>query len=170
MILRTTDERHAKDEASFRKYLVEILGEADEKRLIEFTWDHSATPVAYMLSLAHLVRGVRTEGRKHVERILEVAAKPKHVREASMDLAVFAKVVVDDVAGRVRDAKPEDRAKVAQEGWDEVLTRVRVQLVKMFPEAQPDHIEMALREGCAWDRQKGSFGVVANKMIAVLLP
>lgn len=168
MILRTTDRQHASDETEFRKYLISELGTEDAETLASFTWENSATPVAYMTSLAHLVRGVGTHGKGYVSRVLEVARKPKEIREAEMDLAVFAHVVVNDCSRRVACSPEAERGKVAEEVWLELVHRTREKLGRMWP-GSPDYIvNGALAVGCIWDKQAGTFGIEPIKLVAAM--
>lgn len=167
MILRTTQPQHAADEKELRDWLQANLGVEDAELLAAWIWEneHRTGPVAYLSGLAQVVQGAATMGRSFVGNLLDMAKKPKEVRDAELELTRFAGALLRKLTDRVRAHGGDPAA--AHEAELELRARVREKVEAMWP-GTPDYIiNGAMAVGVT--HKNGAFGVEVAHLVKGML-
>lgn len=115
-----------------RQWFRDNFGEEDARALIEWLWDHNGkSGVRFVDALVHIARETETHGKGFVQNLLDVARKPKFVREAELEILAWAKPRLDKAAAIVLGHRGEER--VRRDVFDEFLHGLEEKLREMYP-------------------------------------
>lgn len=131
MLLRTTDVAAASTERRARERIAIELGEEDEATLSAWVFEtHGATPT-YVEALTLIAEEATRSGRSFLDNLIEVAKKPKPVREAETELVAFVTPLMRRLTERIRAERGGEAA--ISDARAEFLYRLEEKLVNLFP-------------------------------------
>ena len=164
MLLRAS-ERDSLHELELRKWLVGELGEADEATLSSWIWErHQREPGEYVDVLAEIVRQGGARGKAFVGPLLDLARKPREVREAEIAIAQWVKPRLDHAVSVVRLHGGSQEA--AEGEYKLFLDDLTAMLRGMYPLAHRATMTGALASSVK--HGGGSFTVDAAKIVHCL--
>lgn len=129
--LYSTNQKDAKLEAELRQWLRDNFGEQDAKTLISWVWDNHKNGVGFVEALASICAETELNGRKFVHNLLEVAQKPKLVRDAEMEIFAWAKPRIEEATAKIRACGGDPQAKRAE--MDAFVFALEDKLYNMWP-------------------------------------
>ncbi len=159
-----------RDESEFREYIAAIVGEADADLIADFSWNAGGrSETMYLTTLAEVSRAIANNGPEAVRNMIAEAKKASAGEQAEeLSLADISKQLVELVVSEILQYPIEKRQNATAKCWKRLLTRMRKQLVKMFPHASEQDLDRALALGCIWDKESETMGIEPLKLVDAL--
>ncbi len=127
-ILYSADPR----EPALRQKLIDILGSVDAGTLIRWVREtHAAQEISFGDALALIVEQTEVQGLKFAHNLLEVAYKPRDVREAEMEIFGWAKPRIEKAAAVVLGHRGDQ--EVAKKEFADLCVGLMEKLHHLFP-------------------------------------
>jgi hypothetical protein len=131
-ILYSTNPDDARVEADMRQWYRDNFGEEDTRVLLDWLWDHNGkNGVRFVDALVHIAKETQIHGKQFVHNLLEVAKKPKHVREAEVEILAWAKPRLEKAAAVVMGHRGNPDVK--RQEFDAFLHALEDKLWNMYP-------------------------------------
>lgn len=164
MLLRCTTPKDAADEKELRQWLVDQIGEEDQRILTEWVWDNHNGGVGYVDALAAIVRQTDEHGPQFLRNLLDFAKKPKEQREAEQELIEWMRPRVLDAVAIVRGHRGDEQ--VAKEEFHSLCYKLEEKLCNMFPGKHRATMKGAMLS--AFKRAGGGFSFDAATLVKIL--
>lgn len=111
MLLRATRNEEAEVEARALQRLKDRFGDVDTSTLAEWVWDRHRDGVRYVEALSAIAAEVENQGEHIFHNLLDVAKKPKHIRDAEMDIFAWVKPRLEQASNTIRGHRGDPRVK-----------------------------------------------------------
>lgn len=131
-ILYSTRPEDARVEAELRQWYRDNFGAEDARVLLEWLWDHNGkSGVRFVDALVHIARETQAHGKAFVYNLLDIAKKPKEVREAELEIIAWAKPRLERSAAQIQGHRGEESVKRAE--MEAFIAALQEKLWKMWP-------------------------------------
>jgi hypothetical protein len=128
-ILCSTDPR----EPTCRQALIDKLGREDAEKLIRFVLEtHETQGLSFGDALALIVEQTERLGLPFAHNLLEMAWKPREVREAEIEILGWAKPKIEQAANVVLGHRADP--SVAKKQFADLCVELMDKLTRMFPD------------------------------------
>jgi hypothetical protein len=120
-------------EAACRQKLIDALGAEDEEVLVQWLYERHCgrTSPTFGEVLDAISKQTEQYGVKFAQNILDVAKKPKHIREAEVELIAWIGPKVEHAASIVQGHRGD--FAIAKEEFDKLCYELEEKLCAMFP-------------------------------------
>lgn len=161
MILLSNDPR----EAPARQKFVDILGQEDADALVFWVWEtHRAQGIGFCDALLLILEHTVLQGRRFAQNLLDMARKPKHIRDAEMDLMAWVKPRVEKATSVVMGHRGDPSAAKSEFGI--FIEDLMAYLRRTYPRTHEATIRGAVMTGCS--HKNGAFSVEVHTIIKAL--
>jgi hypothetical protein len=130
-LLYSKRPRDAKVEAEMRQWFRDNFGEVDAKTLIDWVWENHKDGIRFVDALVEIGVETQKNGKQFVHNLLEVARKPKHVREAEIELLMWVKPRLEKAVATVLGHRGDPDVK--RQEFDGFLHALEDKLWNMYP-------------------------------------
>lgn len=160
MILLSDDPREPRN----RQRLIDLLGAEDAGVLVRWVHEtHRAQGIAFGDALQTIADETDARGPQFARNLLDVARKPKHVRDAEVEILSWVKPRVDRAIAVVMGHR--GNADVAREQYGLFIEELRAYLNRNYKRHQAT-IDGAIMTGCS--HNNGQFEVRVHQIVAAL--
>lgn len=130
-ILYSTNPLDAKIEGEMRQWFRDNFGDDDAKTLIEWLWDNHRDGVRFVEALSAIAVETEKNGLQFVHNLLDMARKPKLVRDAEMELIAWAKPRIEKATATIRGHRGSPESKKSE--MDNFVFALEEKLYTMWP-------------------------------------
>lgn len=131
-ILRSTNPAEARVEAEMRQWYVDNFGASDARTLLDWIWENHRDGVRFVAALVEIAKQTQLHGKEFVHNLLDVARKPKAVREAEMEILAWAKPRIEAAVARVIGHRVSEDVK--REEVNAFIEALQEKLWTMWPD------------------------------------
>ena len=121
-------------EPVFRQRLVDMLGAEDARQLVGWVHEtHRSQGITFADALSIVLNGIDRQGLSFAHNLLEVAWKPRDVREAEMEILDWARPRIERAAATVLGHRGD--AVVAKREFADLAVELMEKLHRLFPDS-----------------------------------
>lgn len=156
MILLSNDPR----EPAARQRLVDLLGAEDARVVAQWVLEtHRRFGASYGEALEHVTQECATKGRGFSSNLLEIAKKPKHLREAEMEITAWVVPKISTAVTTIRGHR--GNPEVADRLYKELVAELDSTLARWYPSVHEATRRGALLTSCSHAEGQISINVAA---------
>lgn len=161
MILLSTDPR----EPAARQKFIDWLGAEDASKLV--TWiheTHRAQGVEFGEALVYIVEQTEISGVTFAKNLLDMATKPRHIREAEMELIAWVQPRVNNAITTVMGFRGDPT--VARQVFSDFTSELEQHINRVYPGKHEATVRGAILASCS--HENGAFQVRVHSLVAAL--